>query len=160
MVSYNKLISIENKEILNNLMFSLMTNLKNKSLYKLIYNDGDIMFLIPDKKNNDLSINEILFDGKYISKPYYFKFMIHFSMYSFYKQDNMNLSYILKSFEIGNHFLMRIKPVNDGICLNDGEIRGCSRFFPLYYNLATLNDLIILRNNLSYIEEFSKQYEI
>lgn len=159
MVSYNKLISIENKEILNNLMLSLMTNLKNKSLYKLIYNDGDILFLIPDKTRNDLSINEILFDGKYISKSYYFKFMIHFSMYSFYKQDNMNISYILKSFKIGNHFIMRIKSVNDGICLNDGE-RACSRFFPLYYNLATLNDLIILRNNLSYIEEFSNQYKI
>lgn len=116
------------------------------------------MFLIPDKKQNDLSINEILFDGKYISKSYRFKFMIHLSMYSFYKQDNMNLSYILKSFEIGNHYLMRIKSCNDGICLNDGE-RGCSRFFPLDYNLATLNDLIILRNNLSYIEKFSEIYK-
>lgn len=160
MVSYNKLISIENKEILNNLMFSLMSNLKNKSLYKLIYNDGDIMFLIPDKKHNDLSINEILFDGKYISKLYYFKFMIQFKMHPFYKQDNMDISYILKSFKFGNHYLLKIKPINDGILLNDGSIRGRSRFFPLYYNLATLNDLIILRNNLSYIEKFSELYEI
>lgn len=159
MVSYNKSISEENKKALNKLISFLMDNLKNKSLYKLIYNDGDILFIIPDKKQNDLSINEVLFDGKYIGKPYRFNFMIQLGMYSFYKQDNMNLSYILKSFEIGHHSLMRIKPVNDGICLNDGG-RSLSRFFPLYYNLVTLNDLIILRNNLSYIGDFSTIYKL